>query len=138
MPSILLVDDDPDVLDSIERVLVNYGFSVSTAASANGALQHLAFHCPDLIITDIFMVGGDGFEFLRAVRRRGIEIPVIAISGAAVTAAQVDKFDIADKLGAAATVSKPFRPAHLIEVIYKVLGTPNPETGNDRGDPDGR
>jgi CheY-like chemotaxis protein len=136
MPRLLIIDDDPDVLASLRAVLSTEGFDVTVARSATEAVEKLNFANPDCIITDIYMPvsGGDGFELMDAIRRYGIKAPVIVITGGSAEAHR-----IAQSLGAAATVPKPFRPEDLIEVINRVIesrgGVQSQEM--EHGGPDG-
>src|SRR5262249_45715913 len=79
---ILVVDDDPQVLELFTRILTNGGYSVTSersGAAANDALARQAF---DLVILDLSMPGGiDGFEVLKSIRAHRPKLPVLVISG---------------------------------------------------------
>ena len=81
-PSILVVDDDPDVRETIASLLMAVGYEVSTAEDGFGALLQLRKMMPDLIVSDLNMPGMSGFELLSVVRRRFPDIPTVAMSGA--------------------------------------------------------
>lgn len=78
---VLIVDDEPVVLETTAAVVRSFGFSVRTAEDGFIALQILREVLPDIIITDLRMPNMSGFEFLSIVRRRFPHIPTIAISG---------------------------------------------------------
>lgn len=78
---VLLVDDDPLVLETTAAVVRSFGFSVRTAEDGFVALKILREVLPDIILTDLRMPGMSGFELLSIVRRRFPHIPTIAISG---------------------------------------------------------
>lgn len=78
---VLLVEDDPAVLESTATVVRSAGFSVRTAEDGFAALHVLREVLPDLIISDLRMPGMSGFELLSIVRRRFPHIPTIALSG---------------------------------------------------------
>ena len=78
---VLVVDDDPVVLETTAAVVRSFGFSVRTAEDGFVALKILREVLPDLIISDLRMPGMSGFELLSIVRRRFPHIPTIAISG---------------------------------------------------------
>lgn len=82
-PVILSVDDEPDNLTVFRLFLSAEGFEVIVASNAAEALQLIAEHCPDLIITDFVMPGMNGLEFCRTLRQRGgsRDVPVIMYSG---------------------------------------------------------
>lgn len=78
---VLIVDDEPCVLETTAAIVRSFGFSVRTAYDGFVALQILREVLPDLIISDLRMPGMSGFELLSIVRRRFPHIPTIAISG---------------------------------------------------------
>lgn len=78
---ILVVDDEPSILDTARAVLASKGYEVRTAVDGFAALAALRRSLPDVIISDLRMPNMSGFELLSVVRRRFPHIPVIAISG---------------------------------------------------------
>jgi CheY-like chemotaxis protein len=78
---VLIVEDDPLVLETSAAIVRSFGFSVRTAEDGFVALQILREALPDIIISDLRMPGMSGFELLSIVRRRFPHIPTIAISG---------------------------------------------------------
>ncbi len=78
---VLIVEDDPLVLETTAAVVRSFGFSVRTAEDGFIALQILREVLPDMILCDLRMPGMSGFELLSIVRRRFPHIPTIAISG---------------------------------------------------------
>ena len=78
---VLIVDDEPTVLETTAAILRSFGFSVRTAEDGFVALQILREVLPDIIIADLRMPNMSGFELLSIVRRRFPHIPTIAISG---------------------------------------------------------
>lgn len=83
---VLVVDDEPIILETMSAILQGEGFVVRTAEDGFAALVTLRQTPPDIIISDLRMPNMSGFEFLSVVRRRFPHIPVIAISGEYVTA----------------------------------------------------
>ncbi len=79
--NILLVDDDEMVLQTIGDFLNRRGHRVKTASDGSEALQTMAAKPPDLIISDIQMPGMGGIAFLRAIRERFPDLPVILMTG---------------------------------------------------------
>jgi len=121
-PSILAIDDDPDMLATLRAMLEPAGFDVMVASTLVDAIAKVNIAAPDCIVTDIYMPGGDGYELILALRRYRIDAPVIAISGGAKSFQSNDHFPIAKRLGAVATIAKPFRSAELIEAIRQAIG----------------
>jgi CheY-like chemotaxis protein len=81
--SILLVDDDPRICESMAILLNDGGYNVATATHGLDALNKLKFAAPDLIVSDLSMPYMSGFELLSVVHNRFPQIPVIAMSGIA-------------------------------------------------------
>ena len=78
---VLVVDDEPIILQTLSLVLETQGFVVRTAEDGFAALIALRDTLPEIIISDLRMPNMSGFEFLSIVRRRFPHIPIIAISG---------------------------------------------------------
>ena len=78
---VLVVDDEPVILETMSAILEGEGFVVRTAEDGFAALVALRQTPPDIIISDLRMPNMSGFEFLAVLRRRFPHIPVIAISG---------------------------------------------------------
>jgi CheY-like chemotaxis protein len=78
---ILIVDDEPLVLETTAAIVRGFGFSVRAASDGFAALKILREVLPDLIIADLRMPNMSGFELLSIIRRRFPHIPTIAISG---------------------------------------------------------
>jgi len=79
--SVLVIDDDPDIRQSIETYLVDRGHRVALAASGEDGLDILRKETVDIVITDVKMPGMDGFEVLREVQNISLQIDVIMITG---------------------------------------------------------
>ncbi len=79
--TILAVDDDADILQFLEKRLVLWGYRVITAESGHQALKRIQSKRPDVVVTDLYMPDGDGFELLRDVKKIVTDLPVIVFSG---------------------------------------------------------
>ncbi|WP_395021936.1 response regulator [Dongia sp.] len=119
--SVLIVDDDPSLRETLRRMIESVGYDVQCAPDARAAIDCVAGHEPDIIITDIYMPAGDGFELLNWLRNNGIRTPVIAMSGSNSGSGEYDQLAVAEHLGAAAVIDKPFRQSKLVETIDRVL-----------------
>lgn len=119
--SVLIVDDDAGLRDTISRMVASVGYDVASVEDAPQAIASVAQHAPDIIITDIYMPAGDGFELLNWLRNHGLSIPVIAMSGSVSGNGEYDQLSVAQNLGAAAVIDKPFRQSKLVETIDRVL-----------------
>ena len=78
MNTILLVDDDPDILKLISMRLTAAGYAVQAADSGEKALAMLAASRPELVITDLKMRGMDGLALFDEIRRQAPMLPVIS------------------------------------------------------------
>jgi len=77
---LLVVDDDPDVLESLSRALRMSGYSVTTASNGGDALDTLARSPVDLVVLDILMPIVDGFGMCRRLRERGDGTPILVLT----------------------------------------------------------
>jgi two-component system response regulator MprA len=77
---LLVVDDDPDVRDALERALRHAGYTVTTAVHGADALDLLARSPVDLIVLDVLMPMVDGFDACRVLRQRGDATPVLVLT----------------------------------------------------------
>jgi PAS domain S-box-containing protein len=112
---ILAVDDTPEVLEMLTRILGGEGYQVCPADSGELALAAIAAAKPDLILLDMRMHDMDGFEVCRRIKASADsrDIPVIFLSGVAETRDQVEGF----ALGAVDFVAKPFQERELLARI---------------------
>jgi DNA-binding response OmpR family regulator len=118
--NVLVVDDEPDIRELLGDLLVSQGMRVCCAAGANEALSLLKGEDFDLVVTDLQMAEGDGFDLLQGLRTCGRPKPrVILISGHS-------DFSREDLLasGADLLLLKPFRTAELVQKIRELLSQP--------------
>ena len=115
-PSILVVDDDPNICRLEQLYLEKEGYEVRTAADGNSAIEAFRKLPPDLVLLDVMLPGADGYEVLKAVRRSG-SIPVIMVT------AKGETFDkvLGLEMGADDFVVKPFDLKELSARIKAVL-----------------
>lgn len=114
-PTILIVDDDTILLESIADLLLISDFSVVTASNGAEALRVLERQRPDCIISDVMMPEMDGYGLLEAIRTHDAwsTIPVILITAYDRPFSKRVKHEIMPD----AVLSKPFDVDHLIDVI---------------------
>jgi CheY-like chemotaxis protein len=124
---ILVVDDDPHVGLAIRAWLAQRGFRVAIAdGGTNGLVDNSTF---DLMIVEMFMPNIHGFESIRLFHQRAPSVPLVAISGYAVSNLEISGADVqgmAAKLGATRCLRKPFRPTTLLNVIDQCLSEAEP------------
>ena len=110
MPDIVLIaDDDQAVLTMLDKVVRSNGIEADTAASGEEALALLEQKPYDLLLLDVNMHGMDGFQVVQAIRRRGLKLPIIIVSGRKEDYDTLYGLDI----GADDYVTKPFNPVTL-------------------------
>lgn len=115
-PRILLVDDDPGLLDVLAELLRNDGFLVTTARNGDEALRRLDAGWPDLLIIDLLMPRIDGLALAREVKARA-DLPIIVLS--AIDAGD-NKADLLDEF-AEDYITKPYHYAEVRARIQRVL-----------------
>ncbi len=106
---LLLVDDDPGILDTVSATLRLEGFDVAVEETAEAALKRLAEEAVDLLILDVMLPGISGMELCRRLRAEGNTVPVIMLTA---KDAEIDRV-IGLELGADDYVTKPFSTAEL-------------------------
>ena len=119
MASILVIDDEKDLVRLLRHNLEKAGYRVASAPSAEAGLKQLRKSEPDLLILDVMLPGMDGLEFLRALRRES-DVPVILLSA---KHAEIDRV-LGLKLGADDYVVKPFSLDELLARVAARLRKP--------------
>lgn len=114
---ILVVDDEPDLLEVIGMRLEASGYAIITAFNGKEGLQKVKESSPDLIVTDVLMPEMDGFEFYKELKKdettSGIPILVLTARGK-----MEDSFKV---MGADSFLPKPFSPEKLLSEVNRLL-----------------
>ena len=116
---ILVVDDEPDLLDLVRLCLVEAGFVVETAASGQQALEALRRTPPDLVVLDLMLPDMPGTEVCRFIRGRPEAADVLVLMLTA-KSEEVDRI-VGFELGADDYVTKPFSPRELVLRVRALL-----------------
>jgi two-component system response regulator MprA len=114
---LLVVDDDPDVRDSLERALRHAGYAVSTAVHGADALDSVARSPVDLIVLDVLMPMVDGFDACRRLRERGDATPVLVLTARDAVDDRVTGLEV----GADDYLVKPFALRELMARVRALL-----------------
>ena len=118
--SILVVEDDPNILRQLSFNLTNHGYLVETAITGTEALRKLILNRPHLLITDVMMPEMDGFELVAALRRDETlsDLPVIMLTARTEDADMVQGYTSGTDL----YLTKPFNPAELLAFVERIIG----------------
>jgi len=127
--NVLVVEDEPAILELIAVNLEQAGLHVLRAADAEAALRFIGEALPDLVLVDWMLPGLSGIELVRRLRReeRTRSLPLILLTA---RGAEVDKV-LGLEAGADDYVTKPFSPRELLARIRAVLRRRRPEVGEE-------
>jgi DNA-binding response OmpR family regulator len=114
--TVLIVDDEPSIVELARIYLERDGFRVETAGSGPEGLRAVAEHCPDLVILDVMLPGLDGFGVCREIRRQA-DTPILMLT------ARIEDTDkiVGLELGADDYLTKPFNPRELAARVKAIL-----------------
>jgi two-component system alkaline phosphatase synthesis response regulator PhoP len=124
LPYILVVDDDPDMIDSILSVLSSQPFKLQAARDGRQCMEMIGKKTPDLLILDLLMPKMDGFAVIRELRRnpRYAELPIIVLT-ALLEDASRRRYEL--ELGSGMNVQdyleKPVAPTELLDRVNAIL-----------------
>jgi len=125
--TVLIVDDDKDLLQLLTIRLRRAGFAVESATSAQQALARLAHVRPHVVVTDLRMQGMDGIELLTEIESRFPVLPVILLTAHGTIPEAVT----ATRRGAFAFLTKPLNDDELIATIDRAVGVPGRAAGTE-------
>jgi two-component system, OmpR family, alkaline phosphatase synthesis response regulator PhoP len=114
--TVLVVEDEPKILEVVCDYLADAGFSVATAIDGASALARARAEPPDLVVLDLGLPGIDGLDVARELQRRG-PVPIIMLTA---RGAEVDRI-LGLELGADDYLVKPFSPRELVARVRAVL-----------------
>ncbi len=114
--SVLVVDDEPRIVEVVQKYLAREGFQVATARDGEAALATVSAHSPDLIVLDLMLPKVDGLEVFRRLRAKS-SVPVIMLTA---KGEETDRI-VGLELGADDYITKPFSPRELVARVKAVL-----------------
>ncbi len=129
-PTILIIEDEPAIVDAIVYALRTDGFETACAATGREGLDRLAAAAPALVVLDIGLPDGSGFDLFHEIKRVR-DVPVIFLTA---RAAEVDRI-VGLELGADDYVVKPFSPRELSARVKAVLRRAKPGEKTDAPEP---
>ncbi|WP_022729328.1 response regulator transcription factor [Fodinicurvata sediminis] len=118
-PSILLVDDEPNIVLSLEVLLRGAGYHVRVAPDGEAALQACQDHRPDLIILDVMLPRRDGYDVCRLLREKAAwrAVPIIMLTARG----RDEEREKGLAMGADAYITKPFSNRLILEQVETLL-----------------
>jgi len=127
MTKIMIVDDEPDLLEVVKLILESDNYKVVTAGSGQEALDKIEKEMPDLVLLDIIMPKMDGWEVFSRIKSnpKTHEIPVIMLTA---KDQRIDKLIGLHVVRVDDYITKPFGRSELLERIRRVLQEKRPVT----------
>ena len=116
-PRVLVVEDEPTLIETLEYNLLKQGYAVETTADGNEALQLARAQKPDLILLDIMLPGIDGLEVCRILRQE-MNVPILMLTA---RTEEVDKI-VGLEVGADDYLTKPFSMRELLARVKASYG----------------
>jgi len=116
-PTLLIIDDEPELLESLSRLFKKEGYDYLTATSGEEGLDIIRAHNPSLVLTDLMMPGMSGIELMKAARTIGFDADFILMTAYGTVETAVE----AMKEGAYDFITKPYKKATLIRTVERAL-----------------
>ncbi len=117
---ILLIEDEPNIIEAISFILKRDGWQVSTHANGETALDAVRRVAPDVLVLDVMLPGRSGYEILQDLRAdpETASIPVLMLTARG----QKKDRETADRLGATRFMTKPFSNAEVLSALREITG----------------
>jgi DNA-binding NtrC family response regulator len=125
MARILLIDDEPDLLDVMRKALCNASHDVTAVNNGSRVVRGDTGVNFDVVVTDIIMPETEGIEVLTYLKEHNPEIRIVAISGGGTIGANFH-LHVAERLGAFRTLGKPFPLCALVRAVDDALSQDDP------------
>ena len=118
---ILLVEDDPSLVEALSFILEQVGFSVESTGDGDEALRRMHRRPFAAVVLDIMLPGTDGFEVLRTIRadRALAATPVIVLTAKG----HANDRETAELIGASAFITKPFSNTEVVDRVRQLVGS---------------
>ena len=121
---VLLIEDEPNIVEAISFILSRDGFTVHTHQDGETAMAKVRAQRPDMIILDVMLPGRSGFDILRDLRSEDAtrDLPVLMLTARG----QAKDRDLAAQLGADVYMTKPFSNAEICAQVRAMIGSDVP------------
>ncbi|KCV81717.1 response regulator receiver protein [Actibacterium atlanticum] len=115
---VLLIEDEPNIIEAIRFILSRDGWSVRTHSDGLTALDAVSDHMPDVVILDVMLPGRSGFDILRDIRGASNlnRTPVLMLTAKG----QTKDREMAEQLGVSRFMSKPFSNADVLDAVREL------------------
>lgn len=117
---VLLIEDEPNIIEAISFILSRDGWTVHTHEDGNTAMDKVLAMPPDMIILDVMLPGRSGFDILRDLRANAVtvDIPVMMLTARG----QEKDRDLAQRLGVTHFMTKPFSNTEVRDYVRSLMG----------------
>lgn len=117
---VLLIEDEPNIIEAISFILSRDGFTVHTHQDGETAMAKVRAQMPDMIILDVMLPGRSGFDILRDLRAEAatLRLPVMMLTARG----QAKDRELAERLGANLFMTKPFSNAEVCAQVRALIG----------------
>lgn len=122
MANILLIDDDPLILDLLQDVLTEAGHECVCAGNGVIGFKALEQSHFDLVVTDLIMPEAEGLETILKIRKTGSRTPILAISGG-IPGLPANFLPVAARMGADRILTKPFEISEFLRLVAELLAS---------------
>lgn len=116
---VLLIEDEPNIIEAIRFVLSRDGYSVDTHSDGVSAVQAVQARAPDMIILDVMLPNRSGYDILRELRsdQATVNLPVLMLTARG----QKKDREMAERFGASHFMTKPFSNSELLHSVSQLL-----------------
>ena len=117
---VLLIEDEPNIIEAIRFILSRDGWRVDTHSDGKSALDAIRARTPDLIILDVMLPNRSGYDILNDLRSASEtrDLPVLMLTARG----QKKDRELAEKLGASRFMTKPFSNGEILDTVRELVG----------------
>lgn len=117
---VLLIEDEPNIIEAIRFILSRDGWRVDTHANGQDAVERVREKAPDLVILDVMLPGKSGYDILRELRNDPASeaLPVLILTARG----QTRDREMAERIGASRFMTKPFSNADMLDAVRDLAG----------------
>jgi DNA-binding response OmpR family regulator len=117
---VLIAEDEPSILESLDFILRHAGYSIASVTDGEAVLSAIRRDRPRLVVLDVMLPRRSGFEVLKQIRADAAtrDLPVLILTAKG----QAQDRQIAEELGASSFVTKPYANAEVVGTVKRLLG----------------